>query len=158
MLFARQTPNDDFGRILYPAPLNLDLVGYTQFRRIKEGTGLEFLWRTTPLQERTRPEYFTTNGTPSLRQWHTDWESKWTPARKGDFQNDRLRLNAPLDLIGREGWHDIFVRFNRTKLDLFVDGVLLDEEWPHGGLHEFDRSGPLYPGTDREGRPSGGVP
>jgi len=136
-LLSRQTTNDDFGKILYPAPLNRDVIGYSQWQQLKDDRGLEYLWRTTPLQKRTRPEYFKTNGTPSLLRWHTDWEAKWTPARKGDFANGRLRLNAPLDLIGREGWHDIVFRFNRTKLDLFVDGVLLDEEWPHGSLHEF---------------------
>jgi hypothetical protein len=147
-LFARQNTNDDFGKILYPAPLNLDVIGYSQLQRIKEGTGLEFLWRTTPLQERTRPEYFNANGIPSLLQWHTNWESRWMPARKGDFLNGRLRLNAPLDLIGRQGWHDIVMRFNRTKLDLFVDGVILDEEWPHGSLHEF--TGPFLIGAGFE--------
>ena len=148
-LFARQASDDESARMLYPAPLNMDVIGYSHRQRIEEGMGLEFLWRTTPLKDRVRPEYFQQAETPNLLRWHTDWEAKWTPARKGDFVNGLLRLDAPLDLIGRNGWHDMVVRFDRVKLDLFVDGVLVDEEWPHGSLHEF--AGPFLIGAGYHG-------
>jgi len=48
-----------------------------------------------------------------------------------------LRLHAPTELIGAGRWHDIVVRFNRATLEMLVDGVLLDEDWPHGNLHKF---------------------
>lgn len=86
-LFARHAPDDELGRILYPAPLNMDVIGYSQFQRIKQGQGLEFPWRTTPLKERVRPEYFKQGESPNLLRWHTDWEAKWTPARKGDLES-----------------------------------------------------------------------
>ena len=54
---------------------------------------------------------------------------------KGDFVAVVLRLQAPTDLIGPGRWHDVVVRFNRAKLEMFVDGVPLDEDWPHGNLH-----------------------
>jgi hypothetical protein len=136
-LFARHAPDDEFGKILYAAPLNLDVIGYSQFQRIKEGKAIEFLWRTTPLKERVRPEYFQQGESPNLLRWHSDWEAKHTPARKGDFLNGLLRLDAPTELIGQDRWHDVVVRFNREKLEMFADGALLDEDWPHGNLHKF---------------------
>jgi hypothetical protein len=48
-----------------------------------------------------------------------------------------LRLSAPVDLIGPTAWHDVVVRFRGANLELFVDGVLMDEEWPHGPLADF---------------------
>jgi len=136
-LFARHAPNDELGTVLSVAPLNTHVIGYPQSRRIKQGKGVEYLWRTTPLKERARPDYFKQGDPPNTLKWHTDWEAKHTPARKGDFLNGVLRLHAPTELIGPERWHDIVVRFKRAKLDMFVDGVLLDEDWPHGNLHEF---------------------
>jgi len=48
-----------------------------------------------------------------------------------------LRLRVPVTLINPKTWHDILVRFRGPNLELFVDGVLVDEEWPHGELFEF---------------------
>lgn len=136
-LFSRHAPNDEFGKVLYVAGLNRHVIGYSQSRRIREGKAIEFLWRTTPLEERVRPDYFKQGQPPNLLRFHTDWEAKHTPARKGDFLNGLLRLHAPTELIGADRWHDVVVRFNRVKLEMFVDGVLLDEDWPHGNLHNF---------------------
>ena len=136
-LFARNAPDDKYGNILHVAPLNTHVIGYPHVQRIKEGTAIEYLWRTTPLKDRARPDYFTQGEPPNLLRFHTDWEAKHTPARKGDFLNGVLRLNAPTELIGPDRWYDIVVRFNRTKLQMFVDGVLIDEDWPHGNLHKF---------------------
>lgn len=48
-----------------------------------------------------------------------------------------LRLRVPVTLIDPARWHDVVVRFRGPNLGLFIDGVLVDEEWPHGALHEF---------------------
>ena len=45
-----------------------------------------------------------------------------------------MRVGVPVAMIGPGDWHDVTVRFSGTRLDLFVDGVLVDEEWPIGDL------------------------
>jgi len=136
-LFARHAPNDEFGKIFYAAALNKHVVGFPAAKRIKEGKAIEFLWRTTPLKQRVHPEYFTQGESTNWFKFIVDWEAKYTPARKGDFVNGLLRLQVPTELLGPDRWHDVVVRFNRAKLEMFVDGVLLDEDWPHGDLHQF---------------------
>ncbi len=54
-----------------------------------------------------------------------------------DFVNGVLRLRVPATLIDPAAWHDVVVRFRGPNLELFVDGVLVDEEWPHGALFGF---------------------
>ena len=56
----------------------------------------------------------------------TDWDNP--------RNNRALRVTAPAAVIGAEGRHVVVVRFSGPRLELFVDGVLLDEEWPVGGL------------------------
>jgi hypothetical protein len=46
------------------------------------------------------------------------------------------RLTAPLKTIGATEWHDVVVRYRGHVLELFVDGVLMDEEWPSGSLRK----------------------
>ncbi|MCY2925130.1 MAG: hypothetical protein NT031_06765 [Planctomycetota bacterium] len=86
---------------------------------------LRYLWRTTPAAERTTALQFD-NST-------------------SDYLNGVMRLNAPTGVIGPDGWHDVVIRFRSPNLELFVDGVLIDEEWPHGELHEFQ--GPFLIGA-----------
>jgi len=45
-----------------------------------------------------------------------------------------LQLTVPLDVIGAAEPHDIVVRYMGCRLELFADGVLVDEEWPLGSL------------------------
>ncbi len=53
----------------------------------------------------------------------------------GTTWNDRpLQLSAPLSRIGATAWHDVIARFDDARLDLSIDGVLVDEEWPIGSL------------------------
>ena len=47
-----------------------------------------------------------------------------------------FRVTVPVEAIGPNQWHDLIVRFAGAKLDLFVDGVLMDEEWPMGSLRQ----------------------
>jgi len=58
-------------------------------------------------------------------------------SRGGDFADGVLRLAVPVAMIDPAPWHDVVVRFRGPNLELFVDGVLVDEEWPHGALHQF---------------------
>jgi hypothetical protein len=48
-----------------------------------------------------------------------------------------LRLGVPVSTIDPVRWHDVVARFRGPNLEFFVDGVLVDEEWPHGELYEF---------------------
>jgi hypothetical protein len=48
-----------------------------------------------------------------------------------------LRLRVPAAIIDPAAWHDIVARFRGPNLELFVDGVLVDEDWPHGALDQF---------------------
>jgi hypothetical protein len=58
-------------------------------------------------------------------------------SRGGDFADGVLRLAVPVAMIDPAPWHDVVVRFRGPNLELFVDGVLVDEEWPHGALYQF---------------------
>jgi hypothetical protein len=64
-----------------------------------------------------------------------------------DFLDGVMRLACPLGLLG-DGPHDLVVRFDGPNLALYVDGVLVDEEWPHGELHAF--RGPFRVGAGVE--------
>ena len=45
-----------------------------------------------------------------------------------------LHVGIPVALIGADRWHAVVARYDGPKLDFFVDGVLVDEEWPMGTL------------------------
>jgi hypothetical protein len=51
-----------------------------------------------------------------------------------EITNGIFRVGVPVSMIGADAWHDVTVRFNGPKLELFVDGVLVDEEWPIGKI------------------------
>jgi len=136
-LFARHDPDDPFGGILYPAPLNKAMVGYPQLSRIEQDKAVEFLWRTTPLQDRVHVKYYNQGKPTGWFKFVVDGEAKHDQVTEGDFVAGVLRLQAPVDLIGPGRWHDVVIRFNRANLEMFVDGVPVDEDWPHGNLHQF---------------------
>ncbi|MCY3020698.1 MAG: family 43 glycosylhydrolase [Planctomycetota bacterium] len=46
------------------------------------------------------------------------------------------QVTVPLALIGRRDWHDIICRYDGAKLQMFADGVWLDEGFPMGPLRE----------------------
>jgi len=80
---------------------------------------MEFVWGTEPIQE------------------IVDGLVK----RCGDTLVDEakkgiMRVNFPVALIESTDWHDVIVRFTGAKLELFIDGVLLDEEFPLGELRQ----------------------
>jgi len=43
-----------------------------------------------------------------------------------------VRLGMPLSRV-RDGEHELVLRLRPGKADLFIDGVLVDEDWPCGG-------------------------
>ncbi len=53
-----------------------------------------------------------------------------------DFSARPLQVSAPAVRIGLGRWHDVLVRYSGAKLELFIDGVLVDEEWPVGSLRQ----------------------
>ena len=53
-----------------------------------------------------------------------------------DIQNAVQRICFPVQTIGPEKWHDLIVRFTGPKLQLFIDGILVDEEYPIGKTRE----------------------
>ncbi len=65
----------------------------------------------------------------------TTRDSGWM--RNANFAAGVLPISAPVDWLGRDEWHDVVVRFADTVVELHVDGVLIDEEWPHGALYRF---------------------
>lgn len=46
------------------------------------------------------------------------------------------RTTVPVAKIGPAGWHTVICRYDRKHLEMFVDGVLMDETFPSGGLRE----------------------
>jgi hypothetical protein len=79
---------------------------------------LHYVWRTEPLVRRAG-------------------RATGNTARHREGADGVLRLKVPAAVIDPSRWHDVLVRFRDANLELFVDGVLVDEEWPHGGLYQF---------------------
>lgn len=84
---------------------------------------------------------------PAINRVVQGWTSRFRRPTQ-DFLDGILRLAVPTDLIGRDCWHDVVIRFRKTVVEMFVDGVLVDEEWPHGQLFNFQ--GPLLFGAGFE--------
>ena len=83
---------------------------------------LEFMWRT-------RPEECVIN---RFRDREEGKDAIVDNARDGI-----LHLRVPVELIGATDWHDVIIRFCGPNLEMFVDGVLVDEDWPYGELYKF---------------------
>lgn len=59
-------------------------------------------------------------------------EANRTAPLPQDILNAVQRVGCPVATMGPTDWHDVLVRFTGAKLQLFVDGVLIDEEYPIG--------------------------
>ena len=55
-----------------------------------------------------------------------------------DGMSGMLQVTAPLKLIGSTDWHDVVCRFDGVRVQLFIDGVLMDEAFApqHARLRE----------------------
>lgn len=51
---------------------------------------------------------------------------------KTDWCDEPLRLQIPVMRIGTDQPHGVLLRYSGPNLEMFVDGVLVDEEWPIG--------------------------
>ncbi len=71
-----------------------------------------------------------------------------------DYNDEPLRLAMPFDISRMAGWHDIVVRYTGVNLQLFIDGVLVDEDWPAGNLRVSSR---CLLGTDEQTEWSGNI-
>lgn len=62
--------------------------------------------------------------------------------------NDRpLQVNVPISTVGATTWHNVIVRYNKCKVEFFIDGVLVDEEWTIGSLRR-ENAEPFLIGAD----------
>ncbi|MBM4153417.1 MAG: hypothetical protein FJ221_00085 [Lentisphaerae bacterium] len=70
-------------------------------------------------------------------------------ALERDVENGVLRVGFPVALLGPAAWHDVVLARTRAKLELWVDGVLVDEEYPIGATRT--RSQPMVIGDGFRG-------
>ncbi len=134
-------PGGESSPILYGSRVDFAAVGVREEERIENPNALEFLWRTEPLERRVTAEYMLKDPTGWFKILSDN------PDRES-FLKGRLRLQSPADLIGPATWHDVIVRFTGPRLELFIDGVLVDEQWPHGAIYGL--KGPLLLGAGYE--------
>lgn len=119
LLMRLQDPGGQWAAPLLARQAAEDPYGKLLFGR--DGA-LHYVWRTTPLAQRARRS-----------------------GSSRDMTDGVLRLGVPAAIVEPARWHDVLVRFHGPNLELFVDGVLVDEEWPHGALHQF--AGPFLVGA-----------
>ncbi|MBN2451240.1 MAG: hypothetical protein JXR77_12675 [Lentisphaeria bacterium] len=50
----------------------------------------------------------------------------------GDIRNAVMRVGFPAALVDPTAWHDVVIRYTGANLQLWIDGVMLDEEYPLG--------------------------
>ena len=74
-----------------------------------------------------------------------------------DYKDKPLQVSVPLKMIGVTVWHDVIVRFTGPKLELFVDGVLVDEEWPIGKLRQGNNEPCLIGAESTDGHVKSGL-
>jgi beta-fructofuranosidase len=142
-LLARNAASDNYANLLYNSSLNLKNIGFRELTRLKDSNSIEFLWQTDPLIKQASTGFLSDgeNNPYKLSRDSLGRNKTWTqqlfPELYPDLREGLLRVAAPVDLVGTEDWHDIIVRFTGPKLEMFVDGVLVDEEYPHGELRHF---------------------
>ncbi len=68
-----------------------------------------------------------------------------------EARNGVMKINYPVALIGQDDWHDVIIRFTGPKLQLFIDGVLVDEEFPIGEMRSNATPFLIGAGIDDDG-------
>jgi beta-fructofuranosidase len=53
---------------------------------------------------------------------------------RSDFSDQPLSIGLPLNLLDKTKAHPLLLRYRGYSLDLFCDGVLVDQEWPMGTI------------------------
>ena len=83
---------------------------------------IEFIWGAKGL-----------NMTPGRRNMQPkNLPADQPPPLVSDTSNAIQRVMFPMEPVGPREWHDVVVRATGAKLELWLDGVLLDEEFPIG--------------------------
>ena len=75
-------------------------------------------------------------------------ERTWPNPLEQDVVNALMKPCFPVALIGPTDWHDIVVTLTGPKLELWIDGVLVDEEYPIGVTRQ--RTLPFLIGAEHE--------
>ncbi len=73
-----------------------------------------------------------------------------------DSDDRPLQVSVPIENVGEEKWHDVIVRYSGTNLQMFVDGVLVDEEWPMGSMRPGNSEPCLIGAETRDGKTNSG--
>ena len=66
------------------------------------------------------------------------------------------QVTAPLEKIGPRDWHTVICRYDGTKLQMFVDGVLMSQANPEGPLREGNTEPCLIGAESNDGRINSG--
>lgn len=83
---------------------------------------IEFLWGAKSLPAPLEQFHMLPKNLPDLE----------TAPLYRDAKHAVMRIMFPLQPLGPRDWHDVVVRGTGPKLQLWIDGVLLDEEFPIG--------------------------
>lgn len=76
------------------------------------------------------------DGTPSVARLAVEADGNLVFELGFSHNPSPLRLVAPVARIGADQAHVLVVRYLGHRLELWVDGVLMDEDWPVGSLLE----------------------
>lgn len=136
-LLAEHSPGTSCEAILFGSASDIRALGIREQRRLQDTHSIEFLWRTSPLHERVIPEALDTD---------SPYSEALAKKQNANCRSGLLSVAAMVGLIGPGLWHDILLRFDGPKLELYIDGVLVDEEYPHGELRMF--ASPLLIGAE----------
>ena len=68
-----------------------------------------------------------------------------------DGTKGMTQVSVPLAMIGEREWHDLVCRYDGAKLQIFVDGVWMDEGFPMGALRQGNRE-PCLIGAESDER------
>ena len=75
-------------------------------------------------------------------------QTRWGPSLAFDLRTDwgdqPIQVAVPLSLIGMSTWHDVIIRYTGAKLEMFVNGALVDENWPIGVLPRSELDGFVF--------------
>lgn len=153
-LLARRDASDPLANLLYCVDGRQKPRGYFEMRNGKEfrfartpfyhlfheagddrsirGSAaiLEYRWRTEPI--------------PAI----TDRSKRFLGMVGEQAAGAYLPLCAPVAMVGLDAWHDVVIRFDGPNLEMFIDGVLIDEVGPWGKLYRFET--PLLIGAGYE--------
>ncbi len=113
--------NHTGGQVATPAAW---MFGWPEGPRAVAGSRgvLEFIWGAQGV-----------NLTPGrIRMQPPNYPADDVPALAADTKNSIQRVMFPMQLAGPREWHDVIVRATGPKLELWIDGVLVDEEFPIG--------------------------